>query len=69
MGMVPFRVFDRDKKELWVVLNFEAGGGKQEGRYLVAKEDDSNDQDGTLGYIGTSELARFKFVEFLTDDA
>lgn len=64
--MIPFRIFDRDKKELWVVLNFEPM--QKGGRYLVAREDDTSDHDGSLGYIMSDDLDKYKFVEFITQD-
>ncbi len=59
-AVVPFKVFDRKKKEMWLVLNYQGG---QDQSYLVAREVDS-DQDGELKIINASELSRFKLVEF-----
>lgn len=64
--MIPFRIFDRDKKELWIVLNFEPM--QKGGRYLAAREDDTSDLDGSLGFISSDDLDKYKFVEFITQE-
>ncbi len=64
--MIPFRIFDRDKKELWVVLSFEAM--PKGGRYLVAREDDTSENDGAMSFIMSDDLERYRFVEFLTQE-
>ena len=46
--MVPFRVFDRENKEMWIVLNYQNGGTS--GSYLISREDDG-DSDGELRII------------------
>lgn len=57
--MLPFRVFDREKKVTWIVLNFQpdATGGT----YLVAREDDSN-QDGEISCLSIAEIRRLRLV-------
>lgn len=61
--MVPFRIFDRESKQLWVVLNFHPNSGKG-GQYLVAKEDDSNG-DGEMALIDVEEIVKYRLVDFL----
>lgn len=65
--MVPFRVFDRENKEMWVVLNFHPHSGG-EGSYLVAREDDS-DRDGELVIIPAAQIAKYRLVDFLEEDS
>lgn len=62
--MLPFRVFDRDNKITWLILNFHpnTAGGK----YLAAREDDSN-QDGELSLINAADMAKFRMVGFVDD--
>jgi len=62
--MVPFRVFDRDNKEMWIVLNYQAGAGH--GSYLLAREDDS-DADGEMKIVKAEDLAKLKMVDFLDE--
>ena len=63
--MVPFCVFDRENKEMWIVLNYQGGGAS--GSYLMSREDDGDSDgvdfedydwgfdgdnfDGALGYV------------------
>ena len=63
--MVPFRVFDRENKAIWIVLNFhpEPTGG---GAYLLAREDDS-DLDGEIRIVAAAEMTGFKLVDFLDE--
>jgi hypothetical protein len=65
--MVPFRVFDRENKEMWVVLNYHANSGG-DGSYLVAREDDS-DRDGELVIIPATQIAKYRLVDFLEEDS
>jgi hypothetical protein len=60
--MVPFRVYDRSNREMWIVLNYHA----KDDQYLVAREDDS-DADGEMAVIPASALAKFKLVDFLDE--
>lgn len=62
--MIPFRVYDRDKREMWIVLNYHSGDGA--GNYLVAKEDE-NESDGEMKIITPQELAKLKLVDFLEE--
>lgn len=65
--MVPFRVFDRENKEMWIVLNYHPGTAPGDyGTYLVAREDDS-EKDGEIGVIDAAELKRFRLVDFLDE--
>ncbi len=63
--MVPFRVYDRENKMMWIVLNFhpdaQSGGG-----YLLAREDDS-DEDGEMKIVKASDMTRFRLVDFLDE--
>lgn len=63
--MVPFKVFDRNKKQMWQILNYHpdpATGGS----YLATREDDS-DSDGDMNIIPAKDLAGFKFIDFVED--
>ena len=63
--MIPFRVYDRDGKQMWIILNFHPSDGEQ-GSYLAAKEDDSG-ADGDMRILRVADLAGFKFVDFLDE--
>jgi hypothetical protein len=67
--MVPFRVFDRENKDWWIVLNYHPGGGPDgAGSYLVAREDDEdNERDGQMQLIAAKDLSKFKLVDFLEE--
>jgi hypothetical protein len=66
--MVPFRVFHRENKELWIVLNYHPGTApNDDGSYLLAKDDDS-DKDGEMAIISAQDLKKYKLVDFLEDD-
>lgn len=60
--MVPFRIYDRANRELWIVLNYHA----KEDTYLLAREDDS-DADGEMSIVPASAMTRFKLVDFLDE--
>jgi len=62
--MVPFRVYDREKKEMWIVLNFHPN--QNGGSYLVAREDDS-DADGEMRIVEAEKLKGFRLVDFLDE--
>ncbi len=66
--MVPFRVFDKERKEMWIVLNYHPGG-QDGGSYLLAREDDS-DADGEMRLLPTKDMDKLRLVDFLdeTDD-
>jgi hypothetical protein len=60
--MVPFRVFDRDKKEMWIVINYHS----EQGAYLAAREDDT-EIDGLMKLISSSDLLKMRLVDFLDE--
>ena len=60
--MVPFRVFDVENKQLWIVLNYHPGDNG--GKYLVAKEEDG-DGDGYMEIIESEKIKQFRLVDFL----
>jgi hypothetical protein len=64
--MVPFRVFDRENKEMWIVLNYHPGAAGDEGSYLLAREDDS-EKDGEIALVAAKEFTRFRLVDFLDE--
>lgn len=64
--MVPFRVFDKENKEMWVILNYHSQSGG-EGSYLAAREDDT-DKDGEIQIIPAGQLSRFRLVDFLEEE-
>ena len=59
--MIPFRVYDREKKEMWIVLNVH-----NDGTYLVAREDEA-ETDGDLKIVKTADLLKYKLVDFLEE--
>lgn len=63
--MVPFRVFDREEKQMWQVVNYHPSA-QGEGTYLVTREDDDA-SDGDMKIISAADLAQFKFVDFLEE--
>ena len=63
--MVPFRIFDRENKEMWIVLNYQPAGTKG-GTYLVAREDEG-DEDGEMRVLSAEELIKFRLVDFLEE--
>lgn len=63
--MVPFRIFDRENKEMWIVLNYQAGSGPN-GSYLISREDDG-DSDGELRIIRAEDIVKFRLVDFLEE--
>ena len=60
--MVPFRVYDRGNREMWIVLNYHS----KEDSYLLAREDDS-EADGEMTIIPATALSKFKLVDFLDE--
>lgn len=65
--MVPFRVFNRETKNMWVVLNYQPGTAPNDrGTYLVAREDD-NEKDGEMAIVSADELAKYRLVDFLEE--
>lgn len=63
--MVPFRVFDRENKQMWQIINYHPNQGDK-GSYLATKEDDDA-TDGDMKIIPAEDLAGFKFVDFLEE--
>jgi hypothetical protein len=65
--MMPFRVFDRENKEMWVVLNYHPGTAPGDHcSYLLAREDD-NERDGEMATLAAAQLAKFRLVDFLEE--
>lgn len=62
--MVPFRVFDRENKEMWIVLNYQSGNNG--GHYLVAREDDT-EADGIMKMVAAQDFIKFRLVDFLDE--
>jgi hypothetical protein len=60
--MVPFRVYDKAAREMWIVLNYHS----KEDSYLLAREDDS-DADGEMKIVTSREMTKFKLVDFLDE--
>ena len=60
--MVPFRVYDRANREMWIVLNYQS---KEDG-YLLAREDEG-DADGDMIIVPASAMTKFKLVDFLDE--
>jgi hypothetical protein len=63
--MVPFRVFDREKKQMWQIINYHPDT-LSGGSYLATREDDS-EADGDMEIIPARQLVNFKFVDFLDE--
>mgnify|MGYP005706485497 CR=1 FL=1 len=61
--MIPFRVFDKENKTTWIVLNYHSNTEK----YLVAREDDSS-KDGDLNLISAEELSKLRLVDFYDEN-
>ena len=60
--MVPFRVYDKAAREMWIVLNYHS----KEDAYLLAREDDS-DADGEMRIVASRDMIKFKLVDFLDE--
>jgi hypothetical protein len=60
--MVPFRVYDKAAREMWIVLNYHS----KEDSYLLAREDDS-DADGEMKIVTSREMTKFNLVDFLDE--
>jgi hypothetical protein len=60
--MVPFRIYDKAAREMWIVLSYQS----KEDSYLVAREDDS-DADGEMRIIASKDMVKFKLVDFLDE--
>lgn len=60
--MIPFRVFHREKKEMFIVINFHpdaSGGG-----YLVSRQTDS-DTEGEMLIVPSQEMKKYRFEGFI----
>jgi hypothetical protein len=62
--MIPFRIYDRERKGVWIVLNYQAG--QDGGHYLVAREDES-ENDGDMELMTASQMKNCRLVDFLDD--
>jgi hypothetical protein len=60
--MVPYRIYDKAAREMWIVLSYHS----KEDSYLVAREDDS-DADGEMRIIASKDMLKFKLVDFLDE--
>ena len=60
--MIPFKVFDRDKKVTWLIINFHST--PEGGKYLAALEDDSTEKDGNLHLLDAKDLTNFRLIGF-----
>jgi hypothetical protein len=60
--MVPFRVYDKAAREMWIVLNYHS----KEDSYLLAREDET-DADGEMKIVSAREMTKFKLVDFLDE--
>ena len=66
--MVPFRVFDRNAKEVWIVVNYHPNGDDG-GHYLIALEDDDDrERDGQMKIIPATDLPSYKLMDFLEEN-
>ena len=61
--MVPFRVYDREKKVTLLVVNYHPN----ESTYLAAREDDSP-LDGELVLIKAEQLRQYRLIGFMDMD-
>jgi hypothetical protein len=62
--MVPFRVFDTDKKEMWIVLNYQPNDSG--GKYLMARESD-DESDGEMMLMDAGKMPALKLIDFLDE--
>ena len=63
--MQPFKVYDRETKITWLILNYHPNPNG--GEYLAAREDDTN-KDGEIHLIKSSDMKKFKMVGFMDDE-
>jgi hypothetical protein len=63
--MMPFRAYDREKKQMWVILNYHPG--QDGGSYLAAKETD-DEEDGVISLLPFKDMGKFKLVDFLDNE-
>ncbi|NDE15461.1 hypothetical protein EBZ80_11075 [bacterium] len=57
-------MFDRENKEMWIVLNYQGGGAS--GSYLMSREDDG-DSDGELRIVRAEDIVKYRLVDFLEE--
>lgn len=62
--MIPFKLFDKNEKITWIVLNYQNTG--KDGQYLIAREDDS-DLDGEIKIVSAEELTNWKLLGFVQE--
>ena len=62
--MLPFRVFDRENKTTWIILNFHPD--EKGGHYLAARDDDTH-QDGELRLLSAQEMSSFRLLGFIEE--
>jgi hypothetical protein len=60
--MVPFKVFDRKNKIIWLVLNYHPS--HDGGEYLLVREDNSS-KDGEMTTVPAADLCKYKWVDFM----
>ncbi len=66
--MVPFRAFDREKREMWIILNYHPAAAPGEaGGYLAARED-ADERDWEMKLFTVPELTKLRLVDFLEGD-
>lgn len=65
--MVPFRVYNREKKEMWVVVNQLVAEKSGQTRFLCAKEDNDAKTDGIMKVFTEKDLLKLRFVDFIDD--
>lgn len=63
--MIPFRIFNKERKEMWIILNYQPG--QNGGTYLAAREEDS-DEDGKIKLFAAEELLNYRLIDFLDDN-
>lgn len=61
--MIPFRIYDREKREMWICLNYHTSSNE----YLVAR-DDEGETDGDLQLLKADAIAKMKLVDFIEED-
>ncbi|MEZ4742483.1 MAG: hypothetical protein R3B45_08555 [Bdellovibrionota bacterium] len=62
--MIPFRVYDRENKITWTIINYH--DKPTGGTYLAARGDDS-EEDRVLSELTIEELLKHRMVDFLDE--
>jgi hypothetical protein len=62
--MIPFRVYSKEEKTTWVVVNHNPGANG--GTYLAYRED-HEELDGVLELVATDQLLGMKMVNFIEE--